>query len=78
MSESEIQPAVLFIFYKEGAVLLSQRPATDSYPEEWVFPGGKKEKFDKNIEETLLRETLEELGVRPLSFRRIPQDSHEY
>ncbi|OGH91711.1 MAG: hypothetical protein A2534_04910 [Candidatus Magasanikbacteria bacterium RIFOXYD2_FULL_39_9] len=30
----------------------------------WMFPGGKVEEFDKNLEETCHREVGEELGIK--------------
>lgn len=72
-------PAVVFIFVnQENKVLVEKRPATSSYPEEWVFPGGKMDKSDKNIEETLIREVNEELGVQPDLFMMIPQEEVIY
>lgn len=46
--------------------LLFQRRSysMDAQPGEISFPGGKNEEFDKNHEETAIRETCEELGVK--------------
>ena len=50
-----------------------------SHAGEVAFPGGKKEEEDKNLIETVLRETHEEIGVEPNSIRILgrmdPQES---
>ena len=40
-----------------------------SHAGEVAFPGGKKEEEDRNLIETVLRETHEEIGVEPNSIR---------
>ena len=40
-----------------------------SHAGEVAFPGGKKEKEDRNLIETVLRETHEEIGVEPNSIK---------
>jgi 8-oxo-dGTP diphosphatase len=63
----------------DGRVLLAQRPEGKSLAGLWEFPGGKVEEGE-SPEETLIREVLEELGVKiekacisPLAFA-----SHSY
>ena len=50
-----------------------------SHAGEVAFPGGKKEEEDRNLIETVLRETHEEIGVEPNSIRILgrmdPQES---
>lgn len=74
MNQKEIAPAVVFLFYQEGQVLLEKRPANSSYPEAWIFPGGKVETYDWDIATALLREVKEELGVKPILFDMLPQE----
>jgi mutator protein MutT len=68
-SEANPRRAVVFVFYDEGnrKVLLERRPETSFYAGKLVFPGGAVESAEK-FEETLLRETTEEMGVKPLEF----------
>lgn len=49
----------------ELCLLFQRRSYTmDAQPGEISFPGGKSEEFDKNHEETAIRETCEELGIK--------------
>ena len=63
----------------DGRVLIAQRPAGKPMAGLWEFPGGKVENGER-LEETLIRELLEELGIvvqeaclAPLTFA-----SHAY
>lgn len=51
----------------DGAVLYAQRPAGKVYEGWWEFPGGKREQGEP-IEQTLVRELQEELGVTVTQF----------
>ncbi|MFH0937652.1 MAG: NUDIX domain-containing protein [Candidatus Daviesbacteria bacterium] len=65
----EIAPAVVYIFMDQDRnVYLEQRPANSSYPEEWIFPGGKVEVTDIDRITSLAREIQEETNVKPLTF----------
>ena len=60
--------AVLALFYPnkngETCFLLTQRASySGTHSAQISFPGGKIEKSDKNLKETALRETFEEVGV---------------
>ena len=60
--------AVLALFYPnkkgETCFLLTQRASyKGTHSAQISFPGGKVEKADKNLKETALRETYEEVGV---------------
>ncbi len=63
----EVSAAIL---EQDGKILICQRPAHKSCGLLWEFPGGKKE-AGENIEQSLIRECQEELGVlicKPLYF----------
>ena len=60
--------AVLALFYpnkkNETTLLLTQRASyKGTHSAQISFPGGKIEKSDKNLQETALRETHEEIGI---------------
>lgn len=68
--ETRLLPAgVLVLFYRrkgEYCVLLNRRSHTVStHKGEISFPGGGMEKNDRNLLETALRETHEEMGINP-------------
>jgi len=51
-----------------GNVLLARRSATrKAYPDVWSFPGGHVE-AGETLEEALIRETGEEIGIVPLTY----------
>ena len=55
---------VSVIVTHNGEILLMQRSLTDSYfPGAWGIPGGYMEKVDNRLEDTAVREVLEELGI---------------
>ena len=61
--------AVLALFYpnknNETCFLLTQRASyKGTHSAQISFPGGKIEPSDKNLQETALRETFEEVGVK--------------
>ena len=66
---SLIQAAVMVLLYlREGEyhILLNKRSATvEDHKGEMAFPGGRIEPTDASPEEAALRETFEEMGVRP-------------
>ena len=50
------------IFNKKGQVLIDQRLENSSMGGMWEFPGGKRE-LNEDIEKTIYREIMEELGI---------------
>jgi 8-oxo-dGTP diphosphatase len=56
------------IIHKNGKLLIAQRHLQDSFGGYWEFPGGKREQGEA-IEACLVREALEELGIRILPER---------
>ncbi|PQJ82162.1 NUDIX hydrolase [Polaribacter glomeratus] len=75
--------AVLVLFYpnkeNETCFLLTQRASyKGTHSAQISFPGGKTEKADKNLEQTALRETLEEVGVLPSTVKIIRELTDVY
>jgi mutator protein MutT len=61
------------LFVRDGRILLARRsPDRDKYPDCWDLPGGRAEDGD-SVEEALLRETREEMGVTPRLFTKIAE-----
>ncbi|MGE5380719.1 MAG: NUDIX hydrolase [Methylocystaceae bacterium] len=67
--ESTFKSAVLLPLVNRGGedcVLFEKRALSlDHQPGEICFPGGKVEDTDKDPEQTAIRETCEELGIKP-------------
>jgi 8-oxo-dGTP pyrophosphatase MutT (NUDIX family) len=68
----EIKPrkaGVMMLFYPKGGethlVLIVRNSYEGVHSSQIAFPGGKHEKEDVNLEQTALRETYEEIGVKP-------------
>ena len=79
MSAKLVLVAACALVDTDGRVLLAQRPAGRPMAGLWEFPGGKVEAGER-LEETLIRELKEELGIvvneaclAPLTFA-----SHSY
>lgn len=75
--------AVLALFYpnesNKTCVLLTERATyKGAHSAQISFPGGKQENNDKNLEETALRETFEEVGVLNKNVKIIRQISNVY
>lgn len=76
------EAAVLMLFYPKKKQTNLALIVRNSYPgvhsSQIGFPGGKVEKEDKNLEETALRETHEEVGVAPEKVQIIKPFSKVY
>jgi len=59
MPHYEVAAAIIF---HNGKILVTTRPEHEVYGGLWEFPGGKKEEHE-TLEECLLREIKEELGI---------------
>lgn len=56
---------VSVIITHNNQVLLMQRSLTDDYyPGAWGIPGGYMEPHEMHLEETAIRETMEEMGLK--------------
>ncbi len=69
--------AVAAVFNAAGQVLLARRPAQVHQGGLWEFPGGKVEPGE-TVEEALVRELQEELGIRAGARRPLIQVVHDY
>jgi mutator protein MutT len=56
------------IIHKEGMLLIAQRHLQDSFGGFWEFPGGKREEHE-TLEQCLVREVYEELGIHIRPYR---------
>lgn len=69
LNKNPKEAAVLMLFYPKEAQTHLALIVRNSYPgvhsSQIGFPGGKVEDSDKNLEETALRETHEEVGISP-------------
>lgn len=75
--------AVLALFYPnkehQTSILLIERAHYNgTHSSQISFPGGKTEKSDKNLEETALRETFEEVGISKGNIEIIKQLTEVY
>ncbi len=62
---------VIFIFVDKNKILIEKRALEDFEGEQYLIPGGFVEETE-NIEQALIREMKEELGVIPLDFIPLP------
>lgn len=62
--------AVALILDKNQRVLITQRPDYTTYAGFWEFPGGKLE-AGETIEQTLVREIEEEVGIQCLQYKKM-------
>ncbi len=75
MTEAPARTIVNAVLVRENKVLLARRsPGRKAYPNLWSFPGGHVEP-DETLEQALVREAREEIGIVPISYTalaRIP------
>ncbi len=65
------------VFNKNGELLIDQRLESSSMGGMWEFPGGKK-KSDESIEEAILREIEEEVGIFVRTGVKLISFEHSY
>lgn len=65
------------VIVRDGRILACQRPANQSHPGEWEFPGGKREPGE-TMAECLRRELREELGIEAEVGPEIWRAEHTY
>ena len=75
--ESLPQAAVLILCYEKDNdlyfVMTERSNSLPSHPGEVAFPGGKREKKDKNLMQTALREATEEISLDPAKVEILGQ-----
>ncbi len=65
------------LVFRQGKVLITQRPAGSHLGGLWEFPGGKRQP-DETFEQCLARELQEELGVKIVVGELFETISHRY
>ena len=65
------------VLVQDGSVLACRRPPGGTHAGKWEFPGGKVE-HGESLEEALVREIREELGVTAVVGAEIRQVTHHY
>ena len=77
MMEQKITEVVAFLFLKDHRFLICQRPAHKARGLLWEFVGGKVEPGE-TLPQALIRECLEELGIRVTPQEIFMQLVHTY
>lgn len=65
------------LVFRDGKLLITQRPAGGHLAGLWEFPGGKREP-EESFEQALHRELMEELGIEVEVRDRIESITHSY
>ncbi|MBM3889476.1 MAG: 8-oxo-dGTP diphosphatase MutT [Verrucomicrobia bacterium] len=77
MNASAVIEVAAAILRRGDTILLAQRRANDHLPNLWEFPGGKREPGE-TLEQCLVRELREELGVGARVGRLVQEVTHAY
>jgi len=72
-----IEVAVGIVYDHLGRVLVGQRVVNDRYYQKWEFPGGKIE-AGESVEQALVREFKEEVGIQINSSEDFMLVEHDY
>jgi mutator protein MutT len=65
------------LVFRDGKLLITQRPAGGHLAGLWEFPGGKRES-DESFEDCLRRELMEELGIEVEVGELVESITHDY
>jgi len=65
------------VVWRDGKLLLTQRPPGGAFALQWEFPGGKIEPGETPAQ-ALTREVLEELGVAATAHEALGVSVHDY
>lgn len=65
------QTVVILIFFREGKILTEKRQMDLFKISQYLIPGGTVE-LEENPEDTVVREALEELGIKVSKFKILP------
>ncbi len=65
------------VIWKDGKVLIAQRPEGSHLGGYWEFPGGKQER-NETLKECLVREVEEELGLKVEPIDTLMTVDHDY
>jgi 8-oxo-dGTP diphosphatase len=65
------------LIFRNGKLLITQRHAGAHLGGLWEFPGGKREP-DETLEQCLVRELIEELGVEVSVGELVEEIAHDY
>ncbi|MDL2316636.1 (deoxy)nucleoside triphosphate pyrophosphohydrolase [Desulfovibrio sp. OttesenSCG-928-A18] len=77
MTQGHLVHVAAGIIWRQGRFLAAQRPEGKSRAGFWEFPGGKQE-AGETLEQTLLRELDEELGIRCTAMQPWLKLEHSY
>ncbi|MEO8428437.1 MAG: 8-oxo-dGTP diphosphatase MutT [Verrucomicrobiota bacterium] len=65
------------IVFRDGKILITQRPSQDHLGDLWEFPGGKRE-AEESFEDCLQRELREELAIEVAVGELVDTVTHQY
>ncbi|RBP49878.1 8-oxo-dGTP diphosphatase MutT [Arenicella xantha] len=74
---NRIVVAVGIVYDELGRLLVGQRVVRDRYFNKWEFPGGKLEDGE-SVEQALVREFQEEVGIQITASEPLIEVNHEY
>lgn len=65
------QTVIILIFFREGKILAEKRQMDLFKISQYLIPGGTVE-LEENPEDAVIREALEELGIKVSKFKMLP------
>jgi len=75
--EPQVIPCGVALIRSGRQFLISQRNERDTFGSYWEFPGGKKNEGE-SFEDCVVRETMEELGVRVVVEKKFMEIKKKY